>query len=303
MGSGSVVMIEQSSSPSADSDRTISAHNNVLSREDTDLLLRLARNQKGWWKDYSLLIAGLAFVLALITSLITAWTGYVKDIHDQQARLAEIIQNMQDLILKRPEVRQRYKDSPGDLPGILTLIAQQERSLRQDAVAIALHLGTNARTGELITLANVSLGVGNVLEAKQLLTLAVSASASALDKSFSLRALGTLQMHVIGSPEMRAAGNANFQRAVDLEREYPDIKETPELGLYIKTIAEIAWAAALTPTACNDAQLHVKQAQSYLSGAPVAVRSNVENRLSESRIPLSGGTIVAPPGCSPTSDQ
>jgi hypothetical protein len=94
----------------------------------------------------------------------------------------------------------------------------------------------------LITLAHASLGVGNVLEAKQLLVLAVSASASALDKSFALRELGALQIHVIGSPEMRAAGNANFQRAVDLEREYPDIKEAPALGLYIKTITEMAWA-------------------------------------------------------------
>jgi hypothetical protein len=138
-------MLEQSPSPLADSDRTILAHNDVLSREETALLLRLARNQKSWWKDYSLLIAGLAFVLALITSLITAWTGYVKDIHDQQARLAEIIQSMQDLILKVPEVRQRYKDSPGDLPGILTSIAQQERSLRTPSLLRCIWVPTPGR--------------------------------------------------------------------------------------------------------------------------------------------------------------
>src|SRR5579862_3156733 len=128
----------QSSSPSREPGGTW-PRSDVFSKEEIASLLQLARNQKSWWKDYSLLIAALAFALALITSLITAWTSYIKDMHDQQARLAEITQSIQNLILKVPEVRQLYKDSPGDLPGVLTSIAQQERSLREDAVALALH--------------------------------------------------------------------------------------------------------------------------------------------------------------------
>jgi hypothetical protein len=155
----------------------------------------------------------------------------------------------------------------------------------------------------LIILAENSLDIGSVLVARQLLILAVSEASSALDKSYALRLLGRPQIRWIGSSEIRAAGIANFQRALNLEAEYPDLKQVPELGLYTKVVTAMAWAAAVRPTACNEAQLFVKSDKRYLSEAPVAVRLTTEARLKENGVPVSNGTILAPPGCSPTSDR
>jgi hypothetical protein len=289
-------MAKQSSPPPADSDRAIPPRSGVsFSDEEIAALLRLARDKKSWWKDYSLLIAVLAFLLSLVTTMVSTWIGHLKDVHDQQTQLLSLTQDLQDLDLKSRQYRQQYS-----LGGpIFTSIAQQERAIHSDAVAVALGLGTNAPTGELIILALASQNLENIPEAKHLLTLAVAASRSALDKSYAMRLLGALQIRG-GSPEMRAAGNANFQRAVDVESEYPDLQEAPPLELYIKVITESLRVHALMATSCNEALLHMKRAQDYLSGAPAAVRLNAKNMLAAGGVAFSDGMVLAPLGCSPT---
>jgi hypothetical protein len=130
-------MAEQSSPPPAETDRTMPSRSGVF------------------LSNYSVLIAAMAFLLSLVTTMISIWTGHVKDVHDQQAHLVVLTQDLLNLDLKVPEIRRQYEISP-DLHSILTSIAQQERSIHGDAVALALGLGTNAPAGELITLAKVS---------------------------------------------------------------------------------------------------------------------------------------------------
>jgi hypothetical protein len=149
---GRRIMAKQSSPPPADSDRAIPPRSGVsFSDEEIAALLRLARDKKSWWKDYSLLIAVLAFLLSLVTTMVSTWIGHLKDVHDQQTQLLSLTQDLQDLDLKSRQYRQQYS-----LGGpIFTSIAQQERAIHSDAVAVALGLGTNAPTGELIILALV----------------------------------------------------------------------------------------------------------------------------------------------------
>src|SRR5262249_19252044 len=152
-----------------------------------NILRKLAAAQKRWWQDYSLLIAGMAFLLSLATSIISAWTSYRKDIHDQQAQLTNLTQTIQDISIHQDELLDKYKDNPELRGAINGLITRQLSSEIKRAMSLSLQLGANATTGELITIAIGAGNAGDLSQTIQLLNLAVSAANSADEKSTALR--------------------------------------------------------------------------------------------------------------------
>src|ERR1700733_15935828 len=72
--------------------------------------------RKSWWADYGLLIAMAGFPLSLATGMISAYVGYRKDIHDQQAQLAAVLQTIQELTIKQAEVYEKYKGTAYEAP-------------------------------------------------------------------------------------------------------------------------------------------------------------------------------------------
>jgi hypothetical protein len=291
-------MVEPSSPPPTVANGSSLFRQDMLRDEEVALLRKLALTKKRWWQDYALLIAGLAFLLSFVTTMISAWTAYWKDIHDLQAQLVRLTLDIKDLRLQEVDISKQHKDEPILRSNLLTLLNTQERAIQRDAVDIAQSLGTKASTGQLVILAQDSAIAGNVKEAMSLYDLAVSASASPLDESWALRNLAGLQTQVIGSPAMRAEGLANFQRALDLEVKYPDLKEEPYLRSYIKTMVELQWAHALVPADCNEARVHFGRAKNYLSDAAPADRQRLEQQTS-----LRGDATFTPPGCPATPGQ
>jgi hypothetical protein len=282
-----------SSAPPSAGDILNPASDDAVRDEQLALLRKLALTKKHWWQEPAILIAAMAFFLSVITTVISAWTSYQKDIHDQQEQLVALILDMKDLRLQGADLSNQYKNDPGTLAALRTTLSTQERAIQRYAVAIARGLGTKASTGEFVILAQDSIIEGNVTEAVSLLELAVSAAASPLDVSWALRSLAGLEMR-IGSPEMRTAGNASYQRLVDLDVEYPDLNNDVGLKLFVKTIGHFEWGEALVRTDCKEARSHFDKAQSYLSNVPVAFRESVEHYLTDRNVPIQNDKIVAP---------
>jgi hypothetical protein len=266
--------------------------------EGISVLRKLAQNRKPWWKDYSLLIAIMAFVLSLATSVISVWTSYRKDVHDQQAQLAGITQSIQDLLIKDAEIAAKDKKDeeeakasptgisvPAAANPIHGIIASQASTLLRNSAALALRLGTNATPGELTTIAQGSANAGNLVEAHRLLEIAVTSATNANEESLALRRLGEVELrwsavlpsqspprnwralfgdHVLTSSEMRERGNLHYQQAADLEAKYKDLLTLPQAVAYLKLAAEMDWARALTfIDDCNEARIHFARAQRY----------------------------------------
>jgi hypothetical protein len=179
----------------------------TLLAEEVKILRKLASVQKRWWQDYSLLIAGMAFFLSLTTSIISAWNSYRKDIHDQQAQLSSLTQSLQDLSVQETQLPDKYKEFYKDKPfvyqGIANLLQNQYASVLNNAVSLALRLGDNASTGELVTLSFGTSAMGNLTKTLQLLDLAVSVANGPMEKSYALRSLGSAEILVGGTPECR----------------------------------------------------------------------------------------------------
>ena len=175
--------------------------------EEVKILRKLASVKKRWWQDYSLLIAGMAFFLSLTTSIISAWTSYRKDIHDQQAQLSSLTQSLQDLSVQETQLpdkyKELYKDKPFIYQSIANLLQNQYSSVLNNAVSLALRLADNASTGELVTLSFGTSTLGNLTKTLQLLDLAVSVANGPIEKSYALRSLGSAEILVGGTPECR----------------------------------------------------------------------------------------------------
>src|SRR5580658_840360 len=99
--------------------------------------------RKSWWTDYGMLLAIAGFALSLATGIISAYVGYRKDIHDQQAQLASVLQTIQELTIKEAEVYEKYKGTAYEETAT-TLITTDINTALKTATRLAFSLGSNA---------------------------------------------------------------------------------------------------------------------------------------------------------------
>jgi len=172
-------------------------------------------------------------------------------------------------------------------------------------MSLSLQLGANTTTGELITIAIGAGNAGDVSQTIQLLNLAVSAANTADEKSTALRALGYVQIRFGGSAEMQAAGNKNFERALnlDLDPNYSDLLKLSGLDIGLKIITEQTWSAAYTPSDCSQAIIHHTKSQEYMSRVSSSDLPYVINALGAMGVGMHDTTIAPAPGCPGTEAQ
>jgi hypothetical protein len=276
----------------------LSADDDKLSTEEIRILRTLAATRRVWWKDYSLLIAGLAFVLSLLTTLISAYVAHQKDMHDEQTQLSSITQTMQDNAIKQADLAIKYQ---GDvLYSVQSMLNNEYYTLQKNAVALALRLGANATTGELVVLSNGVGNAGDLGTALKLLNLAVDAASNPIEESYALRTLGSVQIRLGKSANMRKDGDANFQAALELDKKYGNSTLLPGTISYLKISAELGWSVALTQfqISCEKAAFHYDNAQRYLDLVPEAERQYVLTLLvgGDGAI-VENGKIRRPAGC------
>src|SRR6516164_9648549 len=175
-------MAEQVSPHSSADHGSSSSPEEARRDEEISLLRKVALSKKPWWQEPAILIAGMAFLLSLVTAITSAWTTYWNDIHEQQARLEKLILDMKDLQLQYDDVSVKYKDNADLLANLQTLLNTQRRGVQRYAVDIAMSLGTRASASELVVLGQDSSAAGLRSEALSLFQLAVSASTTPMDK-------------------------------------------------------------------------------------------------------------------------
>jgi hypothetical protein len=222
------------------------------------------RPDKPWWKDYPFLVSAMAFVLSLTVALVSAWTSYRRGIQEQQMQLSATIQTIQETLQKSAEAMTIQRASPAaDVLG--GIINARLNSLVRSASELALQLGADARTGELITVAQGLINLGDFTTARDLLQNAVAASRTANDEGAALRMLGTLTIRGAGAPALRRDGDELFRRALTLETKYPQIQMLPVVVSFMKASAELNWADALGMQDCGEALRHHQAGQRYLA--------------------------------------
>jgi hypothetical protein len=222
--------------------------------------------KKPWWRDYPLMIGGAGFVLSLATGIISAVVGYRKDIHDQQAQLAGVLQNIQELTLKQAEVYEKYKGTAYEAPAANMITAQVNTAVRT-ATDLALRLGTNATTAELATIAQGQYGVGDATSVRLLLEAALAAARNANDESVALRSLGFFKIQSATTPDARQAGQVLYARAMTLDAKY-DLQSLPYSVHFLRATASLDWANAIAPFDCAGAQAHFAEGARDLLANP-----------------------------------
>ncbi|WP_128080019.1 hypothetical protein [Roseicella frigidaeris] len=220
-----------------------------------------------WWKNHSLIISVLAFLLSLATASFSALVGHRKDIHDQQTQLSAQTQLLSNLNIKYFEMIEKYRGSQME-GNIVSLITAQINTVYKNATEIALRLGTYATTAEFVTLALGAQNMGDITNAKLLYELALAAARTVNDESAALRGLGFMDLRWATSPEMRDRGASRFRQAGNLDAKYAALPDIPGVLPYLKAIAEFNWAGAISHQNCNEARVHFSNGRQFLAGAP-----------------------------------
>ena len=225
-----------------------------------------------WWKNYPLIIAGAGFLLSLTTAVISAYVGHRKDVHDRQAQLATTIQTIQELTAKQ---YQMLTKSAVVTPGALT--QQQEdpsiaisvalvNTLHRRGVELALGLGTEASTAELIVLAEGSYALGNYVTTEHLLKLALESAQSANDESIALRRLAYVTIQTSTTLAARRDGEEFYNQAANLDRKYRTLP--PYAMNFLKATGELDWADGVASYDCTGAQRHFESGVASMERNP-----------------------------------
>lgn len=289
-----------------------------------------------WWKNHALMIAGAGFLLALVTAAVSAYVGYRKDIHDRQAQLATTLQTMQEVTGKifekqkpipspigqaqlpreqqpffggpNPSGRPPTADMPPRVPGAPPQTHDQDPSvgmgmalvntLLRRGVELALGLGTEASTGELIILAEGTKYYGQYMISEQLLNLALETAQNANDASIALRKLGQLKLLPGTTAAIQREGEEYFSRATKLDSKYT---MPPHVVPFLKAIAELEWADAIAPLDCAGARRRFNSATGNIQRMlPSPERESLEATVAGIRSAGWLGRDGKPIDCKPT---
>ncbi len=239
----------------------------VLAPEDWVRLRELARRPPDrWWRNYPLMVSVAAFALSLLTSVVSAYIGYRRGVHDQQEQLAAAIRTIQKLDLQETELSE--SNSGKTLPyEVISLMNAEINSALKDARDLALRLGSDANTAELVTVAQGLVGVDDPQDARRLLTIGLQVAQNPADRSVALRNLGYLDARFLPPALGLPRANARYRQAVAIDTAY-DLRQSPYLAGYLKTIAAFEWAAAIAPYDCTDARRHFASGIVYQRGMP-----------------------------------
>jgi hypothetical protein len=241
---------------------------NFLTPEEITTLKSLARKPpRPWWRDYPFLVSLCAFLLALITAIISAYSSYVRDVHDQQAQLSAAVATLQKLNVERLDLHQKYQGTQDDnlADGFIN---NEADSTLHSAEKISLHLKDRGAPADLVVIAQDLESVGEYEPEGKLLEYALASSENANEKSIALRDLGTYSIVIKKTPDAIKEGNDYFQQALMVDRDYGI--EQPVAVAWLRTAADFDWSAALAISGdCGDAQAHFADGVDILKKAPV----------------------------------
>jgi hypothetical protein len=225
--------------------------------------------EKKWWKDYPFLVSLLAFLLALSTSLISAYGARLHDIHDQQSQLAAALGHLQELNLQQVELHEKYKNTPYESQAS-GLINNEINSTLHTAGKLGRQLGKNATTADLAGVAWALYGLSDYTVTEELLKNALAAAETANDESIALRYLGFYMIRIGRGGESLKQGEDYFTRALTLDRKY-NLSEQPKVIAWLRSAAQLAWAGALASVDCAAAQKHFDEGVTILASAPADI--------------------------------
>lgn len=223
-----------------------------------------AKAKKTFWTDYPLLISLCAFLLSLLTSIVSVYVGHKKDVHDQLAELTAAIGTIRDLNLKQIETAEHYSDSPIGR-NANALISNEIYNTTMMAAGIAFRVGTSATTATIIPISQNLYTHGQYSRATELAQIGLDAAQTAEDEAAALKWLGRIKIQD-NTPQSIADGNQLYLRALNFEQKYGQVKY-PDLIRFIKAGIQLDWATALARTNCDDARKHFSEAQAIIDAA------------------------------------
>lgn len=222
---------------------------------------------KPWWRDYPFLVSLCAFALALITSLISAYEGHLRDMHDRQSQLSADVATLQRLNVESIEAHVKYQNTPYENVSS-GFINNEIGSTLHSAEKIALQLGDQASTADLVAIAEGLYGLGEYESTEKLLKYALKASETASDESIALRDLGIYAIRSKKTDGVLKEGNDYFEQALTLDRKY-GISDQPVAVAWLRSTALLTWAGALASVGhCVDAQNRFAEGVQILRTAP-----------------------------------
>ncbi|HXT78574.1 MAG TPA: hypothetical protein VN702_03345 [Acetobacteraceae bacterium] len=218
-----------------------------------------------WWKNAAVLIAALAFVLSLATSLISAYTAHQKDVHDQQAALSAVVEKL--LQIPVTETTLLASASGRNTPNLGPVFTEQSRMLTLEAYTLARRLGNGAPAPELMNVAMNLASFENYPAAKQMYKQAASVADNFSDEVSALRNLGVAMIRLAQTDHERAEGEQAFEKAMDIGAKYPEVARNPDEIAYTHALTQLAWTDAWSGFDCTKSEFHLQQADKFVQAA------------------------------------
>lgn len=228
----------------------------------TGVVVAESTHQTPWWKNAPAFIAGCGFLLSLVTAMVSTYTAYKKDIHDQQAELSSAVEKLLNIPIAKATLDS--KNSKINLDGVFS---EQSRMLTLEAYSLARRLGSYAPAPELMNVALHLRSFENYQAAKQIWRQATIVADNFSDEVSAIRAYGLAMISLAQSSDERAEGERQFEKAMDIGAKYPDVARDPAEIAYTHALTQLAWTDAWSGFDCAKAEFHLQQADKFVNAA------------------------------------
>jgi tetratricopeptide (TPR) repeat protein len=245
----------------------------VMQQEIGALQVQAMEKKRPWYCDVTTMVATLAFLLSLCTTLFSYWQTQQQQLHNNRAELRSLLQRLSELPKENAILTQTYTDRliSGQIGGY---IQQENAMLAKHAAELMRTLPANAvSSSEYIMVSNALSFSALYEESLQLLETADVSIRDASDGSTIYRSKAILLFQT-GDFQ---GGRTAFQQALDIFQRYPT--SVPNFQTSSSAFTQMGWAQAEAGQGqCVEARQHIAQARQLIQ--PLVI-PGVPNPLAE----------------------
>jgi hypothetical protein len=267
-------------------------------------IVAFQQRKRAWYRDTSLMIAGAAFFISLVTSGISAYRTHKQDINSRKDALHGIIQQYYTTMLSNTATQfsfQKDLTGPTDPRYSATqiysnaanqIVGSANVAYAKQALSLVDELGGNASAIDFVETGTLLGAVNQIASAEELYRRAMPVSVNSIEYVAAARALAQ-QQYYLGK---RDEATVTMKNALDVFSKFPnEVTYSSDYVNYTHAQTYVWWAGFTSTRDCKLSKENISHAEYYagLLTPVVHQTSGIDGQISAARNALASCDTAA----------
>ena len=213
--------------------------------------------KKPWYKEPSVIISAAAFIISIVTTVVSGYRTYRQDIEAQKNQLRTVLLQLNSGTLQAAELMTKYQKDPS-ITTISSALNVQNIITAKQAYVLVKTLGSDSSSLDYSLVSYALFNTREVILAEELAQRALEKASNATEYMGATRQMASIK----ASRGQTTEADIYFQKALKVFDRYPQEAINEQNVAYTHTWTQLTWAS-VSPN-CNAAMIHVVEANKHL---------------------------------------